>query len=222
MDVPGLLSRALIVSASGNDPQALHLFDDILEVEPGNVNALIGKSVPDRRSGKPSEALNCLDLVLNYQPNNASALLNRGTLLVERGNLEGALEAYDKLVTISPHDEEAWVAQADVYARMGRHDDAVRAYGEALKLSPGDEEIQGKLQELETSRSIGADVLQDLYRVKGVGPARAKALRDAGFRTAEDFQKATVEQLLAVKGITHKIAEDLVRHFRPAVAARAR
>src|SRR5207249_3851692 len=33
VDVPGLLSRALIASASGNYTQALSLFDDILEVE---------------------------------------------------------------------------------------------------------------------------------------------------------------------------------------------
>jgi len=214
VDVPGLLSRALIASASGNYAQALHLFDDILEVEPSNVNALIGKAVAYRRSGKPQEALNCLDLVLNIQPNNAAALLNRGHLLEERGDLEGALEAFDRLVTIAPADEEAWVAQGDVLAKMGRDDDALRAYAEALKLNPGDEETQRKIKELEASRSVHADVLQELYKVRGIGPARAKALIDAGYRTAEDFQKATVEQLLAVKGITQKIAEDLVKHFR--------
>jgi len=222
VDVPGLLSRALIASASGNYPQALGLFDDILEVEPGNVNALIGKAVAYRRSGKASEALNCLDMVLNYQPTNASALLNRGTLLTERGDLDGALEAFDKLVAISPQDEEAWVAQADLLVKLGRDDDALRGYAEALRLNPGDEEIQARIHELEASRSVASDILQDLYKVKGVGPARAKALLDAGFRTAEDFQKATVEQLLAVKGITHKIAEDLVKHFKPAVAIHAR
>src|SRR5437667_325286 len=80
VDVPGLLSRALIASASGNYPQALNLFDDILEVEPSNVNALIGKAVAYRRSGKPQEAVNCLDLVLGGQPNKASALPNRGNI----------------------------------------------------------------------------------------------------------------------------------------------
>lgn len=221
VDVPGLLSRALIASASGNYPQALNLFDDILEVEPSNVNALIGKAVAYRRSGKPNEAVNCLDMVLNYQPTNASALLHRGTLLVEKGDLDGALEAFDKLVTISPQDEEAWAAQGEVLVKMGRDDDALRAYAEALRLNPGDEEVQHKIHELETSRSVHADVLQDLYKVKGVGPARAKALIEAGFRTAEDYQKATVEQLLAVKGITRRIAEDLVKHFKVPVAVAA-
>lgn len=222
VDVPGLLSRALIASASGNYSHALSLFDDILEVEPGNVNALIGKAVAYKRSGKPNEALNCLDMVLNYQPNNASALLNRGHLLVDKGDLDAALEMFDKLVTISPTDEEAWAFQGDVFLKMGRDDDALRSFAEALKLNPGDEEIQKRIHELEASRSVSADVLQDLYKVKGVGPARAKALLDAGFRTAEDFQKATVEQLVAVRGITHRIAEDLVRHFKAPVAVAAR
>ena len=214
VDVPGLLSRALIASASGNYAQALNLFDDILEVDPGNVNALIGKAVAYRRSGKPQEALNCLDLVLRIQPTNAAALLNRGHLLVERGDFDAALETYDKLVALSPADEEAWAAQADVYVRMGRDEDALRAYAEALKLNPGDEEAQRRIHEIEESRSVHADVLQELYKVKGVGPARAKALVDAGFTTAEDFHRATVEKLLAVKGITKRIAEDLVKHFR--------
>ncbi|MFA5896231.1 MAG: tetratricopeptide repeat protein [Thermoplasmata archaeon] len=217
VDVPGLLSRALIASASGNYAQALNLFDDILEVEPSNVNALIGKAVAYRRSGKLQEALNCLDLVLNIQPNNAAALLNRGNLHVERGDFDAALETYDKLVTLAPADEEAWAAQADVFVRVGRDDDALRAYAEALKLNPGDEEIPKKIRELEESRSVHADVLQELYKVKGIGPARAKALVDAGFKTAEDFHHATAEQLLAVKGITKRIAEDLVKHFKGAL-----
>lgn len=216
VDVPGLLSRALIASASGNYPQALNLFDDILEVEPGNVNALIGKAVAYRRSGKANEALNCLDMVLNYQPNNASALLHRGHLLVERGDLDGALVSFTKLVALSPQDEEAWIAQGDAFVKLGRDDDAIRAFGEAQKLNPGDEEIQARIRDLEASKTAVGDVLQDLFRVKGVGPARAKALVDAGFRTPDDFQRATLEQLLAVKGITHKIAEDLLKHFRAA------
>ena len=222
VDVPGLLSRALIASASGNYPQALHLFDEILEVEPGNVNALIGKAVAYRRSGKANEALNCLDMVLHYQPANASAVLNRGHLLEETGDLDGALEAFDRLVTISPQDEEAWAAQGEVLLKMGRDDAALRAFAEAIKLNPGDEDIQRHIHELEATRSVQADVLQELYKIKGVGPARAKALVDAGFRTAEDFRKATVEQLLAVKGITHRIAEDLVKHFRTSVIVAVR
>ena len=218
VDVPGLLSRALIGSASGNYRQALGLFDDILEVEPSNVNALIGKAVAYRRSGKPQEALNCLDLVLGVQPNNASAMLNRGNILQELGELEPALDAYDGLTQLYPNDEEAWAAQGDVFVKMGRDDEALRAYTEALKHSPGDEGIQRHILELETTKTAPSGLLEELSRIKGIGKMRAKALIDAGFKTAEDFANANPRDLLAIRGLTRKVADELRDHFRSALA----
>ena len=218
VDVPGLLSRALIASASGNYAQALSLFDEILGVEPSNVNALIGKAVAYRRRGKPQEALNCLDLVLGVQPGNSSALLNRGNILLEQGDAEAALESFERLTQLYPNDEEAWTALGDVLLRIGRDEDAQRAFTEALKLSPGDEGIQRRLLDLEAAKVDGSGILQELTSVKGIGRARAKALIDAGFKDPEDFAKATPKALMAVKGVTRKVAEELLEHFRQTMA----
>src|SRR5881628_2101587 len=218
VDVPSLLSRALIASASGNYRQALGLFDEILEVDPSNVNALIGKAVAYRRSGKPQEALNCLDLVLGVQPGNASALLNHGKILLEQGDLEDALDSFDRLTQLYPNDEEAWAAQGEVLAKMGRNEDAQGAFTEALKLSPGDEGVQRRILELEAANAEGPDLLEELIHVKGIGRARAKALIDAGFHSPEDFAKATPKSLMAVKGVTRKVAEELLEHFRATMA----
>src|SRR2546428_279223 len=218
VDVPSLLSRALIASANGNYTAALNLFDEILEVEPSNGNALIGKAVAYRRSGKPQEALNCLDLVLGVQPGNSSALLNRGNILLEQGDLEDAFDSFDRLTQLYPNDEEAWAAQGEVLLKMGRDDDAKRAFTEALKLSPGDEGIQRRIIELEAAKAEGPDLLDELVHVKGIGRARAKALIDAGFDSPEDFAKATPKSLMAVKGVTRKVAEELLEHFRATMA----
>jgi tetratricopeptide (TPR) repeat protein len=216
VDVPGLLSRALIASASGSYPHALSLFDEILEVDEGNVNALIGKAVAYRRSGKAQEALNCLDLVLGIQPNNASALLNRGNILMAAGDLGGALEAFDHLTEGDPGDDAAWAAKGDVLVKMGRVEDALVAYSEALKISPGDEDIQRQMQELGAAKAPPSDVFEELFRIKGIGRARAKALIDAGFRTPEALARASLRDLMAVRGITRAIAEELRQHFQAA------
>src|SRR5213592_2736163 len=218
VDVPGLLSRALIASASGNYRQALGLFDEILEIDPSNVNALIGKAVAYRRSGQPKEALNCLDLVLGVQPGNASALLNRGKILLEQGNAETALESFDRLTQLYPNDEEAWTAQGEVLLTMGREEDGQRAFAEALRLSPGDEGIQERIRELEAAKVDGSAMLRELIEIKGIGRARAKALIDAGFKGPEDFAKATPKSLMAVRGVTRKVAEELLEHFRETMA----
>src|SRR5216117_986274 len=218
VDVPSLLSRALIASASGNYRQALGLFDEILEIDPSNVNALIGKAVAYRRSGKPQEALNCLDLVLGVQPGNASALLNRGKILLEQGNAETALESFDRLTQLYPNDEEAWTEQGEVLLTMGREEDAQRAFAEALRLSPGDEGIQERIRELEAAKVDGSEMLRELIEIKGIGRARAKALIDAGFKGPEDFAKVTPKSLMAVRGVTRKVAEELLEHFRETMA----
>src|SRR2546427_6837529 len=184
VDVPSLLSRALIASASGNYAQALSLFDDILEVDPSTVNALIGKAVAYRRRGKAQVALNCLDHDLGEQPGDASALQSRRNILNEQGNAEAALESFERLTQLYPNDEEAWTAQGDVLLRIGRDDDALRAYTEALKLSPGDDEIQRHILELEAAKTVHSDILPELVKIKGIGRTRAKALIDAGFATA--------------------------------------
>src|SRR5437867_3016544 len=218
VDVPGLLSRALIASASGNYAKALSLFDEILEVEPSNVNALIGKAVAYRRRGNSQEALNCLDLVLGVQPGTASALLNRGNILLVQGEAEAALESFERLTQLYPNDEEAWTVQGDVLLRIGRDDDAQRAFTEALRLSPGDEGIQRRLLELKAAKVDGSEILRELIEVKGVGRARAKALIDAGFKDPEAFAAATPKSLMAVKGVTRKVAEELLAHFRETMA----
>jgi tetratricopeptide (TPR) repeat protein len=144
-------------------------------------------------------------------------MLNRGNILQELGELEPALDAYDRLTQLYPNDEEAWAAQGDVFVKMSRDDDALRAYTEALKRSPGDEGIQRRILELEAEKTVQSDIFQEVVRTKGIGKTRAKALIDAGFRTAEDFAKATPKDLMVVRGITRKIAEDLTDHFRSSI-----
>src|SRR2546425_6374985 len=65
VDVPGLLSRALIASASGNYPQAFGLFDESLDANPSNVNARIGKAVAYRRRRHLQEAPHRLALLIS-------------------------------------------------------------------------------------------------------------------------------------------------------------
>ncbi len=216
LDVATLQSRALLASASGNLDQAIALFDEVLKVEPDNANALTGKAVALKRAGKVDDALACLNKVLSTKPDHGGALLNRGRILEERGEFDDALEAYDKLIELSPGDADAWIAQGDVLAKTGRQTDAIKSYNEALKVVPNDDETRAKIRDLEKVRESEGDLLQELFQIKGIGPAKARTLRDAGFRTREDFAKATEEDLLKVHGVSKKLAADIVRHFHPA------
>ncbi|MBI3316001.1 MAG: transcription termination/antitermination protein NusA [Candidatus Omnitrophica bacterium] len=51
--------------------------------------------------------------------------------------------------------------------------------------------------------------------IEGVGPKTAEALAAAGFKTLEDLNKATNEELLAVKGIGKKMIEKIREAIKP-------
>ncbi len=152
VDIRPILRQAFTESGSGRYPEALRLFDAVLEAEPDNRTALLGRAVAFRRAGKAQEALADLDLVLRMEPKNAAALLNRGRLLQERGDRRGALEAFDLLVAVAPNDWDVWMARGDVLAKMGRTEEALRSYGEAQHRNPDDASLRARIRALGTAR----------------------------------------------------------------------
>lgn len=65
-------------------------------------------------------------------------------------------------------------------------------------------------------------IIEEFTSLKGVGESKAKALYEAGYTSFEDLNKATVEELSEVKGITEALAEqvlDEVSHFTDEVNA---
>lgn len=57
------------------------------------------------------------------------------------------------------------------------------------------------------------DVLTQFEALKGIGRAKAESLYDHGFTSMEALQKASLEELKAVQGITDKLAQDLYMQF---------
>jgi large subunit ribosomal protein L32e len=65
-------------------------------------------------------------------------------------------------------------------------------------------------------------IIEEFTSLKGVGESKAKALYEAGYTSFEDLNKATVEELSEVNGITEALAEqvlDEVSHFTDEVNA---
>lgn len=59
-----------------------------------------------------------------------------------------------------------------------------------------------------------ADTYESLDDIKGVGPAKADALRDAGFETVETVRNATEDELAEVSGIGPSLAEQILEDLQ--------
>jgi len=215
VNVPALLSRALVSSASGRTDEAIADFEQILAADPDNVNALVGRAVAYRRAGELDRSLESFELALTKQPGNSAALRAKGGILEEKQDFDGALHVYDDLLGLDSRDPEVWALQGSVLERLGEPEEALASYHEALKLDPANADWRARANALESSRKGHEDFLEELFGIKGLGPARVRALLAAGYKTAESIRATTEDELANVKGITRAIARDIRNHFQP-------
>ena len=85
-----------------NDTQkALDIFDEILEIEPDNIEALNGKGSSLMKLNRFDEADQYYNHSLSIREN-SSALLNKGIIFKHKNDFENALIFYDKACQINP------------------------------------------------------------------------------------------------------------------------
>ena len=215
LDVAAILSSAMVSTASGDYPRALTKYDDILRLEPNNTRALAGRAGVLRRTGRKEEAITALDAVLQIEPENPGALLEKAKLLIEAERTPEAVESVGKLIKVAPNDARSWLVKGDLMADQGNYAEARASYTQSLSLEPGNPEAARKIEMVEKMVSGTAQSLlsRELDQLKGIGPAKVRSLFEAGFKTVDDLKKATVDQLVAVKGISRKLAEEIAGHF---------
>lgn len=63
-----------------------------------------------------------------------------------------------------------------------------------------------------------ADEYEELDDIKGVGPAKANALSEAGYETLEDVRNATEDDLVEVSGIGPALAEQILADLKASAA----
>jgi adenylate cyclase len=127
--------------------QAKDLFDSALHLDPGNIDAMIGKAscianglilgwstsvVEDKKV-----ATDLIDQVLAKRPASALAHMTKG-LILHYGNPEGALREYDAALEIDPNWPVGYGAKGNALILVGRAREAFSPLQIALRLSPKD------------------------------------------------------------------------------------
>jgi tetratricopeptide (TPR) repeat protein len=71
---------------NGEYDQAIQLYDEIIKIDPFNVNALMNKANALDHMGNHTEALTWYDSALNIDPDNAETWYNKGVTLKKTGS----------------------------------------------------------------------------------------------------------------------------------------
>lgn len=156
--------------------KALNIFDDVLEIEPDNIEALNGKGSSLMKLNRPDEAINLFNLSLSICEN-SSALLNKGIIFKQKKDFENALIFYDRACQINPDleniinilkqeiadvcnetdlcrfSDEATelIKQADEFKSQNKLWDSLNSYSKAIEADPSCEEyVSEQIDDIKT------------------------------------------------------------------------
>jgi predicted RNA methylase len=99
-----LLLLARVVAKRGDLEKAVGHLDQMLELAPHHLDALIEKGELLHRSGKPDDAVQCFVLARSIAPENALVLSNLAVALADAGRRDEASIEFRRVLKLQPHN----------------------------------------------------------------------------------------------------------------------
>ena len=143
--LPVLLLRGGALASLERHKEAVEAFEDVLRLEPGQLDAAYNLAVCQQALGRFHAARKNLSLVLEKQPNNLQAMLTLSAVLSEM-RYEDECEALLKLaIKIAPDELRFQHNLAFLYYQRGRYDEAGEIAAKLLEGSPNQLMVIGLL-----------------------------------------------------------------------------
>jgi tetratricopeptide (TPR) repeat protein len=180
--------------------EALRDFERAIELKPGSVDALLGRSLCRRAQGDLVAALRDLREAEALDPSRKAVLQGVAIVLTELGRSGEADQAIGRLVSVAGDDGEVWVSVAQLRMAHGDHSKAGAALARARDLL-GAEHVellatQGALcvetQRFDEALAAFSAALEQDPRCHQARVGRAYVLQASGrlVEALEDFQEA--------------------------------
>ncbi|TPL46406.1 YaiO family outer membrane beta-barrel protein [Mesorhizobium sp. B2-4-6] len=140
-----LVALGLVVGSSQRFDEAGHFFDRALAIEPGLLDARLGKVRLAIWQGDTPRARALIDEALASAPVNAEALDLDGRIALIEGDQRRAGQSFQRVLALEPKNAEALVGIGDVRRAEGDDEAAREAYTQALAIEPGSADIEQRL-----------------------------------------------------------------------------
>jgi tetratricopeptide (TPR) repeat protein len=138
--VDAKLGYSTLLFRQGRIRESLHVLDDILDGDPGNVAASLQKATTLGHIGDYDRSAQVCEALLERDPRQVPAWLAYGNVLKTLGRTEEAVAAYRRVVALAPAHGEAWWSLTNLKTvGLGREDRAaIEALLERADLSAED------------------------------------------------------------------------------------
>ena len=144
-DTDILVALGLVAGSSQRFDEAGHFFDRALAIEPGLLDARLGKARLAIWQGDTPRARALIDGVLAAAPDNVEALGLDGRIALLEGDQRRAGQSFQRVLALEPRNAEALVGIGDLRRAEGDDGAARQAYTQTLAVEPGSADIEQRL-----------------------------------------------------------------------------
>ena len=166
------VNRALAYLATGRNKPALQDFGEALRLNPGNLNACLGKGIALSELGQSQLAIEWFNRALELQPGHPATLSNRAIAHFQTGEREKAMDDFRAALARSKAPS-IFTARARCFLSAGNPDEAWYDVKEALHLSPGSPELFELLGEIEWERGNHEAAIESFSKALEADPKRS-------------------------------------------------
>ncbi|HEY9635381.1 MAG TPA: tetratricopeptide repeat protein [Coleofasciculaceae cyanobacterium] len=145
INISEAIALALNSYQTGNLSQAELLYQQILQQQPNNPEALHWLGVIAHQLGKLKEAIAYYQQTLAVQPNQSEVYYNLGNAFQQQGDLAAAINHYQQALALKPDYTDAYYNLGYALQQQGDLSAAINHYQQALALNPNDAEAHGNL-----------------------------------------------------------------------------
>jgi tetratricopeptide (TPR) repeat protein len=128
-----LYTRAALYAAKAKFDAAIEDMNRLLEMAPGNINALNDRGNTYLGAGNPKRAIEDYDEVLRRAPSHGIAYFNRARAYKQMSQYERSLQDFDQAVRLMPEHLSAILSRGDTYRNLGRYGEAMRDFERAIE-----------------------------------------------------------------------------------------
>lgn len=120
----------------GEFDKAIQEYTRALQLDPGNVELLLGRGDAQHRNHNPRTAIKDFDQVISAEPNNARAYYYRAWSYIAMRKLEKAISDFSRAIELKPDYTKAYSDRGYTYYEMGDFASAVQDFTQALATNP--------------------------------------------------------------------------------------
>ena len=125
----------------GDVQEAIRLYEELIKIRPGSVEARTNLGVALTRAGLYKDAVAQYDEALKRAPDNPGILLDLALAWYKQAAFDTAAVSLERLRAKHPENRQSLYLLADCYLRLGRNADAVALLQPVYKTDPNDRAV---------------------------------------------------------------------------------